>query len=73
MTPFGDPLPRMTHGYSVVTIHQCCPVCGGCGTVPPGFYTQSTMLTSTAREQCKRCSGSGTITSTRQDYWPVPA
>lgn len=40
---------------------QVCPICGGCGTVPPAFYSQMTMGTSAAREQCRRCAGTGTI------------
>lgn len=46
---------------------QLCPVCGGSGNVPPGFYQRSCPLvdgSNTAipqRETCLRCAGIGTI------------
>lgn len=49
----------------VETIHTLCPVCGGCGTVPPDFYSRMGVGTSTARVGCRRCDGLGTITGTR--------
>lgn len=46
---------------------QVCPVCAGRGTVDPGFYLASPgsviTLSSTAREDCRRCNGLGTITA----------
>ena len=41
--------------------YQACPVCGGRGTVPNDFYDCRGVGTSTSREQCRRCVGSGTI------------
>lgn len=38
-----------------------CPICGGCGTVPNGFYSQLGQATSTARETCKACGGRGIV------------
>lgn len=41
-----------------------CPVCGGNGIVPNGFYlsTSGHVLTSSATpEQCKSCSGTGVL------------
>lgn len=40
---------------------QTCPICQGCGTVPADFYARLGVGTSTAREQCRRCEGTGTI------------
>jgi DnaJ-class molecular chaperone len=40
---------------------QTCPICTGCGTVPADFYARLGVGTSTARERCRRCSGTGTI------------
>ena len=49
-------------------MHQVCPVCQGRGTVQPGFYLASpgmvVEMASTAREQCRRCKGVGTIVIT---------
>ncbi len=45
----------------VTSYWQVCPVCTGCGTVPPDFYTRLGCGTSLAREQCRRCKGTGTI------------
>jgi len=40
-----------------------CPVCGGTGTVAPGFYSgvDETSSNSTARETCKACGGLGIV------------
>lgn len=43
-----------------------CPVCGGCGTVPFGFYRNgvtdsSGSSTSTEPEKCKSCGGTGVL------------
>lgn len=40
---------------------QCCPICMGCGTVPPDFYEQVGFTTTTARTRCRRCNGTGTV------------
>ncbi len=40
---------------------QTCPVCQGCGTVPADFYARMGVGTSSARESCRRCDGTGTI------------
>ena len=45
------------------TPHRC-PICGGNGLVPNGFYTQVAGTwdnTSTAPEQCRSCDGTGVI------------
>lgn len=41
----------------------CCPVCGGNGIRPQGFYTQTTgMWTSSGgTEQCRSCTGTGVV------------
>jgi DnaJ-class molecular chaperone len=43
----------------------CCPVCGGRGLVPQGFYTAIGVhyfsATNTAPEKCRTCFGSGYI------------
>lgn len=57
-------------GVSVTVIHQVCPVCAGCGTVPADFYARLGVGTSIAREQCRRCKGIGTVSSTRTDHPP---
>jgi len=45
--------------------YQKCPVCGGRGIVPQGFYLytegQEFASTSCAPEQCKTCNGSGIL------------
>jgi rRNA maturation protein Nop10 len=40
---------------------QRCPVCGGRGSVPHGFYSGFAASTSTMREQCRACTGSGLL------------
>lgn len=43
-----------------------CPVCGGTGLVPHGFYDTTTGLytsTSTLPDQCRSCSGTGIVWS----------
>lgn len=43
---------------------HCCPVCGGNGQVPNGFYNQTGgkwASSSTAPETCRTCSGSGIV------------
>lgn len=44
---------------------QLCPVCAGKGTVACGFYRvspgESFTTADTARDQCRRCGGSGTV------------
>lgn len=46
---------------------QACPVCGGRGTVPNGFYSLSTIATSTMPERCRTCGGGTVIPMPRQD------
>lgn len=43
-----------------------CPVCGGRGIVPGGFYTalSNTWLSNCTSEQCRQCGGRGIIWST---------
>jgi len=38
-----------------------CPVCGGRGTVPFGFYTTPLCATETATEPCRTCDGDGIV------------
>lgn len=41
-----------------------CPVCGGNGQVPTGFYSTTTGVTiqsTTAPERCRTCSGQGMV------------
>jgi len=38
-----------------------CPVCYGTGTVPADFYSQIGSTTSTARERCRSCWGTGIV------------
>ena len=42
---------------------QVCPVCGGRGTVPQGFYygVDNPDTTDTSRETCRACGGRGVI------------
>lgn len=43
---------------------QKCPVCGGNGLVPNGFYTQTTgqwTTSSTTPEKCRSCNGLGRV------------
>lgn len=42
---------------------EVCPVCGGRGTVAPGFYegVEFPDSTGTAREICRACGGQGVI------------
>jgi len=40
-------------------MYQKCPVCEGCGTVPPGFYHND--ATAAGREPCKACGGRGIV------------
>jgi len=43
---------------------QCCPVCGGNGLVPNGFYSQTSGCWTTASispEVCRSCNGTGVI------------
>ena len=42
----------------------CCPVCGGNGLVPNGFYLQTGgqwATTNTTPEQCRTCNGTGIV------------
>lgn len=39
---------------------QVCPVCGGRGQVPPGFYT-GVAGPNTTPDACRRCDRTGTI------------
>lgn len=55
---------------------EVCPVCRGCGLVPPGFYdpqpAQEDYLSSTGprlRETCRACGGTGIL---RDHYAPNP-
>ena len=40
-----------------------CPVCGGRGTMPAGFYSDAGLTSSTASETCKTCKGEGVLWS----------
>lgn len=42
---------------------EVCPVCGGRGTVPPGFYGdfEYGLGTTNARETCRSCGGKGIL------------
>lgn len=40
-------------------MEQLCPVCNGCGSVPPGFYSHIGYTTDTVT--CRRCHGVGTF------------
>ena len=44
-------------------VAQQCPVCGGCGLVPCGFYEQYGVATTTvfSRQPCRSCSGTGIV------------
>ena len=55
----GQPVPGSS--YHRCGGWQACPVCGGCGTVPPDFYTRLGVGTSCARERCRTCNGSGVV------------
>lgn len=39
---------------------HACPICGGCGTVAPGFYSPSGS-TPANRETCRACFGRGVV------------
>ena len=48
-------------------IAQCCPVCGGNGLVPCGFYNQTSGhwgTTSITPETCRSCNGTGVVFAT---------
>ncbi len=48
-----------------------CPVCGGVGTVPPGFYDPFAPSTTDAmREQCRACGGRGVIIVPDSSIYP---
>lgn len=38
-----------------------CPVCGGRGVVPPGFYTLPGSTSSFSSETCRSCQGTGVL------------
>ena len=42
---------------------QTCPVCGGIGTVPQGFYDgiSNPDSTNTGRDTCRSCDGCGVL------------
>lgn len=41
---------------------QCCPVCHGCGTVRPGFYSHAIDgSVSLVQEMCRACAGRGMV------------
>ena len=45
---------------------HCCPVCGGNGLVPNGFYNTLSGIgstTSTTPETCRSCNGTGVVWS----------
>lgn len=42
-----------------------CPVCNGSGTVPCNFYTQSDTTNMASPVQCKSCSGTGIVWSSK--------
>lgn len=54
-----------------------CPVCEGCGWVPPDFYTRFGSATSLANETCRACRGAGIVwsrlTQARQELAGEPA
>ena len=52
---------------------QKCPVCGGNGIVPNGFYTQTTGQWATSDvtpDKCRTCQGTG-IVEPKPEYTPV--
>lgn len=57
----------ITRTYPVV-----CPICGGCGTVPNDFYMRAGVSTSTARETCRSCGGSGKCIGSETIQTPDP-
>ena len=49
---------------SVESVPHRCPVCGGNGLVPNGFYRQTSgnwVTTDATPEQCKSCNGIGIV------------
>jgi len=38
-----------------------CPVCGGRGTVGPGFYSEISSTANTCEETCRACNGRGVL------------
>lgn len=51
-----------------------CPVCGGRGKVPNGFYNTSPYYSSSSLsdEICRSCSGSGILWSKDEKYGKMP-
>ena len=57
------PVPQYTE-YTTETLPYCCPVCGGNGLVPNGFYRQTGgnwVSSDSTPEQCKTCNGTGVV------------
>jgi hypothetical protein len=55
-------------------VPHTCPVCGGRGIVPGGFYTSTgdTWISSVATEQCRACCGSGVLWGAPEAPAPMP-
>lgn len=52
-----------------------CPVCGGNGLVPQGFYNQTSgqwISVSTCPEMCRSCNGSGIVWGPPTDWQIEP-
>jgi len=52
--------PKITKGkieFTPTKLPYCCPVCGGNGLVPGGFYDSisSTLVSSETTEKCRSC------------------
>ena len=58
-----DPCPTVKGSPTVKGVPYCCPVCGGCGTVPTRYYGGRDYGSSTvAQEQpCRACGGTGIV------------
>lgn len=53
------------------TIPFKCPVCGGSGNVPNGFYNQTSGQWSTsdvAPETCRSCNGGGIVWGSSEEF-----
>ena len=59
--------PKQPTAEGAEEIAQCCPVCGGNGLVPCGFYNQTSGhwgTTSITPETCRSCNGTGVVFAT---------